>query len=202
LPLPEKTLSGVPVRQSERSILGLDKFLSKAHHGEMSQGNPWDLLNATANTVTAISASLVFVQLRFARKTLKITTFEHLYSRMNNIHSMFIDHSELRAYFYDSMAIDGDRNHRAKISQAAEMIADFFEQVSLEFEHMPEDVAKGWKNYMRSLVDTSPALQKHLLDRQAWYPTEFMRRDLRYLARRLEAPQVGLRTSGQVNGDS
>lgn len=151
----------------------------------MSHGISWDVLNAIANSVTAISASLVFVQIRNTGKSLRITTFEHLYSRMNYIHNIFIEHPKLREYFYDSITVGNACQYTAEINQAAEMIADFFEQISLEFEHMPQDVARGWKAYMHDLVRTSPALQAHLVNKGGWYPTDFMRRDLINFARTL-----------------
>jgi hypothetical protein len=144
----------------------------------MLQGAMWDIVNSVANSVTAISTAAGFTavarQLQITRKTIRITAFEHLYSRMNDIHRLFIEHPYLREYFYNSVAVPSDGESDPRICQAIEMIADFFQQVSLESEHMPPRVANGWKTYMSSVFETSPALREYLIRNQKWYTNDFL----------------------------
>jgi hypothetical protein len=124
--------------------------------------------------VTAAGFTLVVIQLRHARKTMEITTFEHLYSRMHDIHKVLVERPHLRAYFYDSAESSPDSANHSEVCAAAEMIADFFQQVSLQLDLMPAKTADGWRAYMSSTVKTSPVLKAFLASHATWYPNNFL----------------------------
>jgi hypothetical protein len=140
-----------------------------------SAGPDWtDVVTATASVATAALAGLAFWQLKAARKQLTITTFEHLYGRMQGIHEQFLLKPELRDYFYSRKNVAENDPIVREVNIAAEMLADFFQQVHLQLEYMPPKTASGWKAYSREIVDSSPALQAFLLANPTWYPSDLL----------------------------
>lgn len=132
-----------------------------------------DVASAIANIsiaiFTAIGFPFIVMQIRRARRTLEITTFEHLYSRMHDIHKIFVEKPHLRAYFYDAEIIDSSSKNYLEVCAAAEMFADFFQQIYLQIDLMPSKAAEGWKTYMENIVSNSPVLKEHLKCNKAWY---------------------------------
>ena len=124
---------------------------------------------------TALGLGFIVVQLRAARRQLTITTFEHLYSRMQGIHEMFMAKPHLRPFFYAGKEMKEGADNYEEVCIAAEMLADYFQQVSLELDLMPPKTAQGWKAYMSDVVSRSPALRVHLSSNAAWYPTRLLK---------------------------
>lgn len=154
----------------------------------MSDENPfhkWIGTGIAALTLVVTASGLFWIarQLEQAQASLISSTSEHLYSRMHDIHKLFIEKPELRAYFYEGKekptAYD-DPIRYAEVSQAAEMLCDFFHQVILELETVPaddrnyksemyRDLAEGWTSYIKDVYKRSPAFREHYRKNRSWY---------------------------------
>ena len=138
-------------------------------------GPDWtDIVTALASVVAASFAGLAFWQLKAAREQLAITTFEHLYGRMQGIHEQFLQKPELRDYFYSGKIVGPDDTKAREVDIIAEMLADFFQQVHLQLGFMPLKTARGWRAYSMEIVERSPALQAYLLANATWYPSDLL----------------------------
>ncbi len=141
---------------------------------------PWtDIITAVGTALgaafTALGLGFIVFQLRAARRQLTITSFDHLYSRMHRIHELFLERPGLRPYFYGGEEPHQGLDNYCEICIAAEMIADFFQQVNLELDLMPQSTADGWKAYMCWVIQQSPALCNHLNVNHSWYPTRLLK---------------------------
>lgn len=141
--------------------------------------HPWTEIVTAVGTAlgaifTALGLGFIVVQLRAARRQLTITTFEHLYSGMQDIHKVLIEKPYLRPFFYGGKATKEGSDHYEEVCVAAEMLADFFQQVCLELEFMPPKTAQGWKAYISNIIGKSPALRSHLRSNAAWYPSQLL----------------------------
>jgi hypothetical protein len=123
---------------------------------------------------TALGLGFIVVQLRAARRQLTITTFEHLYSGMQDIHKVFIEKPYLRPFFYEGKPLKEGANNPEEIYVVAEMLADFFQQVCLELDLMPPKTAQGWRAYISDIIGRSPTLRVHLKSNAAWYPSQLL----------------------------
>ncbi len=125
--------------------------------------------------LTGLGFAFIYLQLKDAKKALSITTYENLYSRMHDIHKYFLENPELRDYFYCSKECKRlDVVTLQKLEIVAEMMADFFQQIHLQAAMMPPSTAKGWKNYIKTVVKNSPVLRAFLEKHKDWYPSNFV----------------------------
>jgi hypothetical protein len=145
------------------------------------QGPIWtDAVTAWATAIGTLFTGLGFVfvvkQLAAVRRQLTLATIEQLYGRMHSIHELFVQKPGLRAYFYDDKPANPGASDYAEVCAATEMIADFFQQVSLQLDLMPKATrsAEGWRAYMDEIVSHSPALRRHFREHHAWYPSRLV----------------------------
>ncbi len=136
-----------------------------------------DSITAVASAVAALAASagLIYIarQLHNARQTLQFAAAEHLYSRMHDIHKLFLDRPELRPYFYERVRPGRWSGHKRKAEVMAELLADFFQQVFLELNTLPLQTRAGWREYMSHVLRHSPTLLNFVESHRAWYPSNF-----------------------------
>jgi hypothetical protein len=99
------------------------------------------------------------------------TTASQQASSMREIYAIFIDHPELRPYFYDGKPCPARETRRARVLAVAEMFADAIEGnlitsqlISISESH------EDWITYCRHMVATSPALAGLVEDHPEWWP--------------------------------
>jgi hypothetical protein len=109
----------------------------------------------------------------FIYKQIRSASAEHLYSRMHDIHKIFLDNPEFRRCLYDPEPPSVEEYSDEHLIMG-EMMADFFQQVFLELKHLPRTTAASWKCYMRDVLNNSPALRNFVASRQDWYPSNFV----------------------------
>jgi hypothetical protein len=126
-----------------------------------------------------VGAYAVIGQLRDNSKAYKSSASGELYSEQSRIHDFFISKKHLRPYFMGvggKAVPDDDKNLAEEVALTAEMMADFFEHIWLKQEILPEHVVDGWKEYIRSRYEDSPAIRKHFepLEIRRWYTEELL----------------------------
>lgn len=125
--------------------------------------------------LTGVGFLFLNLQLKDAGQTHQITTYENIYSRMHDIHKLFLENTDLRGYFYNGQTTTHtDPESLKKLKILAEMMADFFQQIHLQLDMMPPNTAKGWENYMASILKESPILRKFFQEHEDWYPSRFV----------------------------
>ena len=125
--------------------------------------------------LTGVGFLFLNLQLKDAAQTHQITTYENIYSRMHDIHKLFLENTELRGYFYDGWTTaHADPQTLKKLTILAEMMADFFQQIHLQLGMMTPNTAKGWRNYMSSIMEKSPILCTFFQEHKDWYPSRFI----------------------------
>jgi len=130
--------------------------------------------NAVSAAVTVLGFLIVILQIRSAKRTMQITTFDHLYTRMHEIHTHFSGHPYLRKYFYEGATVDSDSAEYPLVQITAEMLADFFQQINLQLDLMPAKTASGWRAYIQSIIRNSPALRDYFKSNASWYPSNLV----------------------------
>ncbi|OHV40794.1 hypothetical protein BBK14_32440 [Parafrankia soli] len=87
------------------------------------------------------------------------------------LHSVFLERPELRAYFYDSKAQPSEGSDRDRVLTLAEMFADVLEVGLLTTRLVPStDSNDDWTSYTRHICDHSPALVEFVRQHPEWYP--------------------------------
>lgn len=127
------------------------------------------------DVVSAVTAILGFVvviwQLHRAWQQQKIAAVERLHSRMQAIHEQFMARPYLRPFFYGGQAFGAEPEaHFEEIRIMAEMLADFFQEMSPQLDLMEPTEAIASRTYIAEMVRQSPALRAHLSEHAEWYP--------------------------------
>lgn len=131
-----------------------------------------EAISAVADVSMVVVTIVGFV---FIYKQIRSASAEHLYSRMHDIHKIFLTYPELHKCLYDPEPPSVE-NYTEEQMIMGEMMADFFQQVFLELNHLPSKTADGWRSYMKDVLNESPALKNFVKSRERWYTSDFVRK--------------------------
>lgn len=141
------------------------------------------LVETLAAVFGVFAVFLLVWQLYQAQESIRSDTINQIYSHMVEIDKFFIEHPELKPYFYDNKYI-GEENllldtkvtsfekHKAQVYATTEMIADFFSESLLGVSHLKESTYQGWREYIKYVYKNSPPLRKLYCERKSWYKDE------------------------------
>jgi hypothetical protein len=123
--------------------------------------------------VTFIGFVFVLVQLNRETREIQNQTKWQVYNNGLTTLSIFVDHPELRRYFYnDNVPVpeESEDNHlRSKVFAAAEMLADHWESTILSNASLNSNVIELWIIYMGGIYCKSPVLQEFLKNENEGY---------------------------------
>lgn len=119
-------------------------------------------------------------QARISNRGVEAQTWQEITQQGNDISRIFVDHPNLRPYFYDSVPIDRhDPNFHAVMS-ICELYLDYIDSMQDDYVFaLPGMGINGenrvlWDQYFKDMFASSPALRTYAIDKQNWYaPGEF-----------------------------
>jgi hypothetical protein len=123
----------------------------------------------------ALVASVVslLISWRIGRHSTRITTYRSATDLTLDIDRIFVEHPDLRKYFYDNVSVIDERiNVREQVDSIAELMLDCFECIwDIRATYSPVDRG-SWGQYILDMLGTSPAMKRMFDDRvtQDWYP--------------------------------
>jgi len=127
----------------------------------------------------AISLSAVLYQVQqnlLVRTQNEIAVHGMLIERNARLLELLLENPETRPFFYDNRPLPtNDPILEGKVLTLAEMWTDFFEQVMIQSDNLPEDMAPTWKSYARDMHSSSTAIQAYFAENCAWYHPELRR---------------------------
>lgn len=130
--------------------------------------NSSDILSIVAIVVALLSTAYIY---RLSQRAHRVSTYYGVIGLFRDLTRIFIEHPELRPYFYDGKPVDvDDKLRHYKIQAAAEAVLDSFEWIwrrRIELNTKGED---GWRAYIVETFSSSPALQQHYARFSSWYP--------------------------------
>ena len=124
--------------------------------------------------ISIIGFIFIFQQINQTNKSLKTQIHSSIYKLVFDVNGIFIDHPELRPYFYESLPIKQGDNDYNKVMNASELLLDFFEYVIVEEAHMDDKIVAGWKVYMKKMFLKSPSLKLFLDENKDQYNKTFL----------------------------
>ena len=97
----------------------------------------------------------------------KVSTNELLHSILR----IFVDHPELRGYFYDGLAVPTDEATSGRVLTVAEMLADVFDTALLTTSLIDAtDSYESWRRGASYFMRQSPALAAIVNEHGEWFP--------------------------------
>jgi len=110
------------------------------------------------------------MQTKFVAESLRTSAYEAVASQMFTVDEIFINHPELRPYFYSGKDISEDDPAYNRVIAVAEFILDFFGSVLLQMQHFPQVwPRKWWEEYFIDSFANSPVLCRYLENVKEWY---------------------------------
>lgn len=130
-----------------------------------------DAVGQWAGVVVAfVGFMLVLIQLHKETREIQNQTKWQVYSNGLTTLNVFVEHPELRPYFYgDNVPVPLAEPLKSKVFAAAEMLADHWESTLLSDDSLNANVNKLWLCYMRGVYCKSPVLQEFLKDENEGY---------------------------------
>jgi hypothetical protein len=99
-------------------------------------------------------------------------THSRLYGEDYEAVRLFIDHPELRPYFYNDVEPNPASPDYTRALTAAELYAVHFEHILMQMNNLPEDIRKPWRDYIKGMYARSPIVRRHLQENRDWYSTD------------------------------
>jgi len=132
-------------------------------------------------TFATVVVSLLFLgwqsrevarQTRIANQTAGAAGLRDSLTHLHSVIQIFVEHPELRPYFYGGVDAPADIAQRAQVDTIAEMLADCME-ASLEAGHTLDPFAPNlgdWQDYCRHVLDSSPVVRALVGEYPSWFP--------------------------------
>ena len=125
--------------------------------------------------VTLVGFFLLWRQIKQVDLSSRRQTHSYLYTHQDSITRFFIEHPDLRPFFYENVELSNNEADSVIIKPVTEMVADFSEHIYLQLPNLPKDVSGGWEFYMKNLYNRSPILRTHFDVNGDWYSDEFVK---------------------------
>ncbi|RMF31065.1 MAG: hypothetical protein D6759_10710 [Chloroflexi bacterium] len=110
-------------------------------------------------------------QTNLAAKATRASIYQNVATAMIEFDRFFVDHSELKPYFYGGKEIPEDHPDYARVMSVAEMLVDFMDEVTVLSPIVPKYLPwDTWKSYFQDLFVSSPALRNYWAEHKKWYP--------------------------------
>ena len=94
---------------------------------------------------------------------------------LRSVFGMFVDHPELRPYFYEGAQLletgrPEDGALAARVATVAELLADTFERMLLATGSFSSADSSAWEESVRFYLSTSPAFRAAISTHPTWWP--------------------------------
>ncbi|MHB8829366.1 MAG: hypothetical protein ACYC6Q_07550 [Syntrophales bacterium] len=114
-----------------------------------------------------------------SRQGVSAQTWQGFTQQGNEISRIFVDHPDLRPYFYDGKPITKDDPNFNAVMAVSEMYLDFLDSFQDNYVFtLPGMATNGefrllWDRYFKDMFASSPALCAYAKEKQHWYSTDF-----------------------------
>lgn len=135
----------------------------------------------TLSFIVSFSALFfAFEQSRIANRGVEAQIWQQITQQGNDISRIFIDHPNLRPYFYDDKPIDRNDPNFQAVMPVCELYLDYIDSMQDEYVFaLPGMGINGenrvlWDRYFKDMFASSPALRAYAIEKKFWYsPGEF-----------------------------
>lgn len=131
--------------------------------------------NSKQQTVIAEQQKLIAEQQKLVTQ---LANYHNLYLMWFNVDRIFIEHPELRPYFYEyekANKLATTDEIKKKLDAVSHMILDCFDDVFHHLEHLPPSTTAPWDVFMKDMYKHTPYLKGFLKDNEQWYSQDFIR---------------------------
>jgi hypothetical protein len=129
-----------------------------------------------ASIVVLVSVYILQRQLRETGRTIESASIQGAYVVWVGIDQFFVQHPELRPFFYRAKPMDNslDETLQRKVEAAAEMILDCMANVFHQFPNLGPEEREAYGNFLKDRYQTQPAFRQFVDEYERWYPNSFI----------------------------
>jgi hypothetical protein len=143
-----------------------------------------------------ITIRYLALQTQSSAQALESNTFGTSATATFMIDTIFIEHPDLRRYFYDMEEHIHPPEEAARIHAVAELMLDYFDYVLLQQQRSAQVHRHNFwsEQYLIDSFSASPILCEYLEQRKSWYSdglTDFMRQGMERRKERLARGSIG-----------
>ena len=135
-------------------------------------------LSAIGLVISALGFTAIIASIRTAQEQMsylaaqtKIQSRDRSVSNVLTLHRLFLDHPELRPYFFEGKDLEESAPLYPKVEAVADMHLDVF-AYNLDYRLVfPDDWRRpeGYKDYIRSRLALSPIMRRRLEKKADWF---------------------------------
>lgn len=110
-------------------------------------------------------------QAQAAKIQTQALTTQSVMSQLLQLDSLFIEHPEVRPYFYYGKEINKGDEHYDRALAVAEFQLDFFDSYLTQSQYLTlgDEERQNWEKYITDSFSTSPIMCARLKDAPGWY---------------------------------
>jgi hypothetical protein len=131
-----------------------------------------------------VSFASLAISIYFAKRGNENSAYDRATDLFLEIDRVFIEHPEVRLYFYGNQDLQPGDPIAPKVEAVAELILDVFEWIWRRQRELSLKDQEGWRRYILERLDSSTALCDYYKKNSEWYPIVE-----RILRERLGTPQ-------------
>ncbi|WP_320067665.1 hypothetical protein [Micromonospora sp. RTGN7] len=122
--------------------------------------------------IAAIIAALLsaIYSYRLSRRAHDTSIYYGVIGLFRELDKTFIEHPEVRPYFYEGKPVDVDDPNLQRVRAVAELVLDTFEWIWYRRKELNAEAEEGWMAYIFDTFYSSQALQEHYVRFPSWYP--------------------------------
>jgi hypothetical protein len=125
------------------------------------------IIAGIASVIALYGVVAVWRQTRQAAQTSETELITGMTALITTVGGAFIEHPEMRQYFYAKRT--PKRRHYERAHAIAVALVGALDHVAAHFDEMDEATRDAWKQYFNDLYDNSPVVQEHLRTYSRWY---------------------------------
>ena len=138
----------------------------------------YEWLTLAISVISTTSLAFIWYQVKQTSASLQASAYATIGNYTMDLDKIFLEHPELRPYFYEGQPITKDDKNYHTVMAIAEFQLDFFDATMTQLEIRPRESGvemaeekKTWDNYFADSFKNSPALCQRFreLSLKGWY---------------------------------
>jgi hypothetical protein len=119
------------------------------------------IINGLAFVGVIVSLLLLRAQGLAQRDATLVIAYQNMTAQMADVNRFFLEHLDLRRYFFDGAALPSVERERERVLAAAEMYLNVMDSVLTQLPTLSRGgVAADWEAYFRDVYTSSPVIRE------------------------------------------
>lgn len=119
-------------------------------------------LSITGLMITAAGLSLVYIQLRDVKRSIRTATHATVFELAADFRGHLVQYPRLRKYFFDGVDIEPEDEEYDRVVTIAELYLNYLEDIAVLGDGFGKENLPALERFSRTALEKSPVLRRHL----------------------------------------